>query len=248
MCLHSGVCLAVQERHIAALSLATWAEIQKPAAPSTCYPCRLLCSSTLYPRTVSACLVWSNQAHNPLLLDLGLLLELPAVQERHISSLFSQAQQLSQQLIAARADASAAQAAAAAARQAAATLGLQLESAVSEAEALRRAAAAATQEAAGVAQWCLSRPPGSSLQGSNSSNSGSNGGSGEESVGEALRRRDEGLLKWFEARVAGLLKQQQSQQGQGKQQQEDARLIALVREVRIHHSALSIRSTMQVAL
>jgi hypothetical protein len=156
------------------------------------------------------------------------------MQERHISSLFSQAQQLSQQLISARTDASTAQAAAAAARQAAATLSLQLESAVSEAEALRRAAAAATQEAAGVAQWCLSRPPGSSLQGGSS---GSNGGCGEESVGEVLRRRDEGLIKWFEARVGGLLKQQQ---GHDQQQQEDSRLIALVREVSTVHRATAI--------
>lgn len=44
-------------------------------------------------------------------------------------------------------------------------------------------------------------------------------------------------MKWFEARVVGLVKQQQGQAGaQGQQQQqqgeEEARLVALVREVR----------------
>lgn len=85
-----------------------------------------------------------------------------------------------------------------------------------------------------MAHWCLHRPPGSSsLQGTGSSGNngapaGGVGSSGEESVGEALRRRDEGLIKWFEARVSGLVKQGQS----GQQQDEsDTRLIALVREV-----------------
>lgn len=42
-----------------------------------------------------------------------------------------------------------------------------------------------------------------------------------------MRRRDEGLIKWFEARVAGLVNQ-----GQNAQHVEsDTRLIALVREV-----------------
>lgn len=90
-----------------------------------------------------------------------------------------------------------------------------------------------------MAHWCLHRPPGSSsLQGGGSDaggGSGTGGAGGEASVGEALRRRDEGLMKWFEARVVGLVKQQQGQTGaQGQQQQgeEAARLIALVREVR----------------
>jgi hypothetical protein len=158
------------------------------------------------------------------------------LQERHIGMLFSQAQQLGQQLVAAQADASTAQAAAAAARQQAATLSLQLEAALSEADALRRAAAAATQEAAGVAHWCLQRPPGSSSLQGGGNDAGSSSVGGEESVGEALRRRDEGLMKWFEARVVGLVKQQQGQaagaQGQQRQGEEEARLIPLVREVR----------------
>jgi hypothetical protein len=160
------------------------------------------------------------------------------MQDRHISMLFSQAQQVSQQLVTAQAEASAAQAAAAATRQHAATLSLQLEAALSEADALRRAAAAATQEAAGVAHWCLHRPAGSnSLQGgSNGSSDAAAGGCGsgmgsEESVGEALRCRDEGLIKWFEARVAGLVKQQQGQSGRQGQDEQDTRLMALVREV-----------------
>jgi K+-sensing histidine kinase KdpD len=169
-------------------------------------------------------------------------------QERHISSLFSQAQQLSQQLVSAQASASTAQAAAAAARQQAATLALQLEAASAEAAALRRAAAAATQEAAGIAHWCLnssSAAAGGGSGGSSSSSAesahGSNGSvaaGGQESVGEALRRRDEGLIKWFEGRAAGLLKQGQTGQQQQQQQvvegdssSSDTQLMALVREV-----------------
>jgi hypothetical protein len=161
-------------------------------------------------------------------------------QERHISALFNQSQALSQQLVAARTDASTAQAAASAARQQCAALSLQLEAAAAEAEALRRAAAAATQEAAGLATWCLSRPPGSSsLTGGGSNGSGGCGSSGgQESVGEALRRRDEGLIKWFEVRVAGLVKQSGQQlqlqlQRDGDGDKTDGRLIALVREVRL---------------
>ena len=193
-----------------------------------------------------------NQANRHASATLETLSCQPAMQERHINTLFSQAQQLSQQLVTAQADASTAQAAAAATRHKAAQVSLQLEAALSEADALRRAAAAATQEAAGVAQWCLNKPPGCGLQGGVSINSSGHNmadgdaaacrhAAGQESVGEALRRRDEGLIKCFEARVAGLQKQGQSQQVQlggsgslaapGQQSYDDTRLMQFVREV-----------------
>lgn len=165
--------------------------------------------------------------------------------------MFNQAQQLSQQLVKAQADASTLQAAAVASRQQAASLALQLEAAQSEVQALRRLSAAATQEAAGFAQWCLSKPSGSSLQGvvgavahdsdmvANSTwlaCTGHSQSGPQSSVAEALRCRDEGLIKWFEARVVGVLKHGQlpagRQQPNEQQASDSDRVIALVREVR----------------
>jgi hypothetical protein len=101
---------------------------------------------------------------------------------------------------------------------------LQLEAATAELDALRRAAAAAAAEAAGCSQWAQQQAHAVA------------GGSGccAEAVAEMVKRRDEGLIRWFEGRIALLL------QSAGRVSSSDADdagtetpMMALTRQVRV---------------
>lgn len=113
------------------------------------------------------------------------------LQESRIEALHSQSQQAYEQLMAAQVSVTAADAAANTARRTANSLTLQLEAALAENDSLQRIAAAAAVEAAGYADWA-------SKQGA-----GLTAGSAE-AVSEGVKQRDQGLMKWFESRVAVL--------------------------------------------
>jgi hypothetical protein len=142
------------------------------------------------------------------------------LQEMRIEALYSQLQQMSEQLTAAHVSANSANTAAGAARRTASNLALQLEAATAELDALRRAAPAAVAEAAGCSQWAQ--------QQAHAVASGSSSCCAE-AVAEAVKRRDEGLIRWFEGRMALLLQSASSSVSDGDAQ---ASLMAVTRQVR----------------
>jgi hypothetical protein len=142
-----------------------------------------------------------------------------------IEALYNQLQQVSEQLTAAQVSANSANAAAGAARRTASSLALQLEAATAELDALRRAASAAAADAAGCSQWAQ--------QQAHAVASGS--GCCAEAVAEAVKRRDEGLIRWFEGRMALLLQSASSNASDGDAQ---APLMAATRQVIIWNSWL----------
>lgn len=144
------------------------------------------------------------------------------VQEARIEVLYSQLQQTTEQMTAKQVSANSANSAAAAARRTASSLALQLEAATAELDALRRAAAAAAAEAAGCSQWAQ--------QQAHAAAAGS--GCCAEAVAEAVKRRDEGLIRWFEGRIALLL--QSASRGSSTAASDEAAeapLMALTRQV-----------------
>lgn len=137
------------------------------------------------------------------------------LQETRIEALFTENQQLLEQLAAAQSSATEAKTAGSIARRTASSLALQLEAATTELDSLRRVTAAATAEAAGYADWATALRPGGQE------------GVGAEYVSEGVKQRDAGLFKWFESRIMTLLGSGGSVEGVQQSQ-----LMALTRQVR----------------
>lgn len=151
-------------------------------------------------------------------LGLNTICQPPRLQERRVEALFSHNQQLSEQLTAAQVSADTANAAASNARRTANSLALQLEAATAELDTLRCTAAAAAAEASGYAEWALKQ-----------GNAIVAGSSSAEGIAEGVKQRDQGLIKWFEGRVAMLLASCSTAGGIDQTQ-----LMDLTRQVRPH--------------
>jgi hypothetical protein len=148
-----------------------------------------------------------NTSHNQVLTLVSSVLCCGNLQDSRIEVLYKQQQHLHEHLTSARLSSSSATTAAAAARRTAASLAMQLEAVTAEKDSLRRALTAAVTEASGFAAWVEGHTSGSTW----ASGSAAVAAPGDDknallaAAAERVKKRDEGLLKWFESRAAMLI-------------------------------------------